>query len=138
MSWICFMRFIITLVCSLERWTVLFRGNSLYFSWTEMRSTYRVEIKGDYRFNLLLRGIHVCFIVANGFEYDMQKKHLRQTCPSKQIQLNTTPLLKSTWLINQSTTVLTLHKQQSFYSLNVPYPVARIKITSYKQIFKTP
>lgn len=96
MSWICFMRFThydhhYSSLFPWERYIVLFRDNALYFSWTEMRSTYRVEIKGDYRFNLLLQGIHGCFIVTNGFEYDRQKKHLRQTCPSKQIQLNTTP-----------------------------------------------
>lgn len=125
MSWICFMRLIITLFCSLERWIVLFRDNSQYFSWAEMRSTYRVEIKGDYRFNLLLQGIHGCFIVTNGFEYDRQKcisdKHV-QANKYNTTQQRLLQLFKSTWLINQSTTVLlTLHKQQSFYSLNVPY-----------------
>jgi len=28
----------------------------------------------------------VFFIVTNGLEYDKQKQHLKQTCPSKQIQ----------------------------------------------------
>lgn len=114
MSWICFMRFIqlwiisITLVCSLERWIVN-RHNALYFSWTEMRSTYRVEIKGDYRFNLLQQGIRGCFIPTNGFAYDMQKKHLRQTCPNKPIQTQHTiwfTVIKTHESNHQSTTLL--------------------------------
>lgn len=33
----------------------------------ELRWGAHIEIKGDYRFNLLLQGIHACFIATNGF-----------------------------------------------------------------------